>query len=224
MKHGSNPRRGRSRGNGKRHPSALKNSYESNGPDVKVRGTAQQVLEKYLALARDATASGDRIAAEAYFQFAEHYYRLIHTAEQAQQQQRANQQQNQGRSRGPGQGDDGDDMDDDGPMTGPMTDTSGGSDRDDGLVDLSSAPQPDLPYQDRPQERPQADVRPADDEAPAPRDEMPTSVAALAAAAGSQADSPDDRQAERKPRRRAPTRRRKAADEESDSVSETAPA
>ncbi len=52
---------------------------ESNGPEVKVRGTAQQVQEKYLALARDAFSSGDRIAAEGYFQFAEHYHRIHRT-------------------------------------------------------------------------------------------------------------------------------------------------
>ena len=81
MKHGSNPRRARSRGNGKRHPSPRGGqSIESNGPEVKVRGTAQQVQEKYLALARDAFSSGDRIAAEGFFQFAEHYHR-IHRAE-----------------------------------------------------------------------------------------------------------------------------------------------
>jgi len=86
MKHSSSSRRGRSRGNGKRHPSQ-KNNFESNGPDVKIRGTAQQVLEKYLALGRDATSGGDRVSAEAYFQHAEHYFRLINNAE-AQNQNR----------------------------------------------------------------------------------------------------------------------------------------
>ncbi len=80
MKHGSNPRRARSRGNGKRHLSSKGHAIESNGPEVKIRGTAQQVQEKYLALARDAFSSGDRIAAEGYFQFAEHYHRM-HRAE-----------------------------------------------------------------------------------------------------------------------------------------------
>jgi hypothetical protein len=51
--------------------------YESNGPDVKVRGTASSVAEKYQQLARDAHTSGDLVAAEAYQQYAEHYYRLI---------------------------------------------------------------------------------------------------------------------------------------------------
>jgi len=73
----NNPRRARSR-NGKRFPPSRNTTFESNGPEVKIRGTAQQVLEKYLALAQDATSSGDRVNAEAYLQHAEHYYRMIH--------------------------------------------------------------------------------------------------------------------------------------------------
>lgn len=76
MKQGNN-RRSRSRGNGKRYPNQRGGVFESNGPEVKVRGTAHQVLEKYLSLARDANSAGDRISAEGYFQFAEHYYRVI---------------------------------------------------------------------------------------------------------------------------------------------------
>lgn len=77
MKHGSNPRRGRNRGNGKRHPSVRGQTFESNGPDGKIRGTAQQVLDRYLALARDATSAGDHVTAEAFFQHAEHYFRIL---------------------------------------------------------------------------------------------------------------------------------------------------
>ena len=76
MKQGSNNRRSRSRGGGKRHSGGRNNNFESHGPEVKIRGTAQQVQEKYLALAHDANVSGDRISAEAFFQFAEHYYRI----------------------------------------------------------------------------------------------------------------------------------------------------
>ena len=76
MKQGSNNRRSRSRGGGKRHSGGRNNNFESHGPEVKIRGTAQQVQEKYLALARDANVSGDRISAEAFLQFAEHYYRI----------------------------------------------------------------------------------------------------------------------------------------------------
>jgi hypothetical protein len=53
------------------------NFYESNGPDVKLRGTAFNIAEKYRQLARDAHTSGDLVAAEAYHQYAEHYYRLV---------------------------------------------------------------------------------------------------------------------------------------------------
>ena len=54
-------------------------SFESNGPGVKLRGTAAQVFDKYLAMARDASTSGDRVAAENFYQHAEHYYRLHST-------------------------------------------------------------------------------------------------------------------------------------------------
>ncbi len=77
MKQGSNNRRSRSRGGGKRHSGGKNQNFESNGPEAKIRGSAQQVQEKYLALARDATTSGDRIAAESFFQYAEHYYRIL---------------------------------------------------------------------------------------------------------------------------------------------------
>lgn len=52
-------------------------TFESNGPNVKIRGNAYQVFERYVALAREATASGDRIAAENFFQHAEHYFRIM---------------------------------------------------------------------------------------------------------------------------------------------------
>lgn len=82
MNKNSNNRRSRGRGGNKRHGNVRNQTFESNGPGVKVRGSAQQVLDKYLALARDASSSGDRIMAESYFQFAEHYFRLLNTDEQ----------------------------------------------------------------------------------------------------------------------------------------------
>ena len=51
--------------------------FDSSGPDVRVRGNAHQVYDKYQALAREAAAMGDRIQAEAYFQYADHYFRVI---------------------------------------------------------------------------------------------------------------------------------------------------
>ncbi len=78
MKHVTGSRRGRNRGNGKRHPLSKSHTFESNGPDGKIRGTAQQVLDKYLALGRDAMTSSDPVSAEGYYQHAEHYYRVLH--------------------------------------------------------------------------------------------------------------------------------------------------
>jgi hypothetical protein len=61
--------------------------FDSNGPEVRIRGTAQQLFEKYLQLGRDATSGGDRVLAESYFQHAEHYFRIINVMNQAAQQQ-----------------------------------------------------------------------------------------------------------------------------------------
>lgn len=65
----------------------LTRTYDSSGPDIKIRGTAQHIAEKYSALARDAQSSGDRVMAENYLQHAEHYNRII-AAAQAQMQER----------------------------------------------------------------------------------------------------------------------------------------
>ena len=91
MRQGQHPKKNRGRN---RRPSNPTNRvFESNGPDVKIRGNASHVSEKYLTLARDAQSSGDPIAAENYLQHAEHYLRII-AATQAQQQPQ-NQPQNQ---------------------------------------------------------------------------------------------------------------------------------
>jgi Domain of unknown function (DUF4167) len=101
MRNGQNKRmRGRNRKGG-HHQNPLSRMYESNGPDVKIRGTASHVAEKYLQLARDAQSSGDPVAAENYYQHAEHYFRLIAAAqEQFRQSQPYYQQQPQGEQRG----------------------------------------------------------------------------------------------------------------------------
>ena len=83
---GRNNNSGNNNGN-RKSPNPLQRSYESNGPDVKVRGTAQHVAEKYLQLARDAQSSGDTVAAESYFQHAEHYYRILLAAQEQMAQQ-----------------------------------------------------------------------------------------------------------------------------------------
>src|SRR5436305_1153746 len=66
-------------------------TFDSSGPEIKIRGSASHVYEKYLQLARDANSSGDRVMAENYLQHAEHYYRIM-AAAAAQQAQYAAQQ------------------------------------------------------------------------------------------------------------------------------------
>lgn len=83
MRPGQNKRM-RGRSSGRKGPNPLTRSYESNGPDVKIRGTAQHIAEKYLQLARDAQSSGDLVMAESLLQHAEHYFRLISAAQAAQ--------------------------------------------------------------------------------------------------------------------------------------------
>ena len=87
MRQGQQNRRGRGRGRKPQNP--MSRSYESNGPDVKVRGTAAHVAEKYMSLARDALSSGDIVAAESYLQHAEHYNRIVMAAQAQASQQNA---------------------------------------------------------------------------------------------------------------------------------------
>src|SRR5215813_9548063 len=85
MRNGQNKRmRGRNHnhhGHRKNH-NPMSRVYESNGPDVKIRGNPAHIAEKYIQLARDANSSGDPVAAENYYQHAEHYYRLIAAAQE----------------------------------------------------------------------------------------------------------------------------------------------
>src|SRR5215472_9051935 len=92
MRNGQNNKRMRNRNNNnnRRGQNPMTRVFESNGPDIKIRGTASHIAEKYLQLARDARSSGDPVAAENYYQHAEHYFRLIAAA---QEQFRQNQPQ-----------------------------------------------------------------------------------------------------------------------------------
>ncbi|MBX9465465.1 MAG: DUF4167 domain-containing protein [Aquamicrobium sp.] len=84
---GNNPNR--------KGPNPLTRSYESNGPDVKIRGSAQQIAEKYTTLARDAQSAGDRVIAENYLQHAEHYNRIIMAAQENMPQQQMRNQRDE---------------------------------------------------------------------------------------------------------------------------------
>src|SRR3954451_10811989 len=113
MRNGQNKQRMRNRNNNnnnnnnnRRGQNPMTRVYESNGPDIKIRGTASHIAEKYLQLARDARSSGDPVAAENYYQHAEHYFRLIAAA---QEQFRQNQQPRGDEPISNSSGDDGDD-------------------------------------------------------------------------------------------------------------------
>ena len=84
---GRNNNGGGNNNQNRKGPNPLTRSYESNGPDVKIRGSAQQIADKYMQLARDAQGSGDRVMAEIYLQHAEHYNRIIAAAQAQMPQQ-----------------------------------------------------------------------------------------------------------------------------------------
>lgn len=85
--------RGGGGGGGGPRPPHRSQTFDSNGPSVKIRGNAYQVFERYLALAREAQSSGDRIAAENFYQHAEHYFRVMNANGEAFRQQQQQQQQ-----------------------------------------------------------------------------------------------------------------------------------
>lgn len=158
--------RGRNRGSGGgggKGPNPLTRSYESNGPDVKVRGTAQSIAEKYVQLGRDAQASGDHVQAESFFQHAEHYYRLIAAA------------QEQFRLQNPGyrgfDQQDGDDEDGEGEIpfghSQPQPDVSqnfsGGDDQDQGEQQQDYQPREQREYRDNRDQRDNRGPRPPRD-------------------------------------------------------------
>ena len=92
MRQAHNARRSRGRSNRKHNVPLKHQSFESNGPDVRIRGNAHQVYEKYLAMARDAHSTGDRISAEGYYQHAEHYFRIMNDSTDPQSGSRPQQQ------------------------------------------------------------------------------------------------------------------------------------
>ena len=101
MRQGQQNRRGRGRNNnnnnnnqGRKGQNPLTRSFESTGPDIKIRGTPAHIAEKYMALARDAQSSGDPVLAENYLQHAEHYNRIIMTYREQQIAQGGGEMQN----------------------------------------------------------------------------------------------------------------------------------
>ncbi|MEM9988639.1 MAG: DUF4167 domain-containing protein [Pseudomonadota bacterium] len=88
-----NSKRGRNNNNRRRPNGNNPNrSMDSTGPEVKIRGTAAQIYEKYQGLARDANSSGDRVRAESLLQHAEHYYRMMKSMQLATERQQEERQ------------------------------------------------------------------------------------------------------------------------------------
>lgn len=181
-------------------PNPLTRNYESNGPDVKIRGSAQQIAEKYTTLARDAQSAGDRVMAENYLQHAEHYNRIIMAAQAQMPQQQIRDAR------------DDDELDDEG---------------DDGFIQPAEPqPQPQSQPQPQPQPRQQArEPRAAQGTGPQPVIEgVPAEVALkhdIAAEAAPQpaaqeaaAPAPQQDEAEAPKRARRPRRPRLKAGEE----------
>ena len=117
-----NRSRGRNNNGGRKHINPLSRNFESNGPDVKVRGNAAHIAEKYLQLARDAQSSGDSVMAENYLQHAEHYFRIVAAAQPQNRDQFAAQAESE-------------DFDDDFPP----------------INDRFASPEPRQPFQQQPQ-------------------------------------------------------------------------
>lgn len=200
----------RSRGRGRKPQNQLSRSLESNGPDVKIRGTASHIFEKYQTLARDAQTSGDRIGAESYQQHAEHYYRLIMAAQAQQEQVR---QEHQNRQEQNNNRDQNNRSDQQNRPAGNDRDDRSSSERQAGSEhQTGSEQQADSEHQtgseqqagdDKPSDEQASASAPVEsDEALAVVDDAPTEAAAADAA------EPDEKPA---PRRRAPRRRRPAA-------------
>jgi hypothetical protein len=210
-----NRSRGRNNNNGgRKHLNPLSRNYESNGPDVKVRGNAAHITEKYQQLARDAHASGDSVMAENYLQHAEHYFRIVAAA------------QPQGMPRTDQFGQDFDGDDGDGDDAGPGGEGMEQADRFDMPQQYRSQnerpfndnrqPRDDRPRDDRPRDDRPRDDRPRDerpvrpDQPVAVRSDPPAtgevqeSVAEASSEPASQGDEEPRRVRERRPRRRRP--------------------
>ena len=174
MRNGQNNKRMRNRNNNnnnnRRGQNPMTRVYESNGPDIKIRGTASHVAEKYVQLARDARSSGDPVAAENYYQHAEHYFRLIAAA---QEQFRQNQPQHMQQPR-PDNDMSTDESEDDGDGFSPFG-------QEPGFAPQQQQPQPymrdnnqrdrDQPYQrdQQPREHREREPRPQPQYAPQPQ-------------------------------------------------------
>lgn len=149
MRQGQQNRRGRGRNRKSQNP--LTRSFESTGPDVKLRGTPSHIAEKYMSLARDALSSGDPVLAENYMQHAEHYNRIIMSFREQQLSQGGDPFAGGQIARGPGMP--GDPLDDDEFSDGEVEEFGGSAQG--GQPDMGAMPQPAPMPQQRNFDQPQ---------------------------------------------------------------------
>jgi hypothetical protein len=194
-------KRQRGRGRGKSGGNQGNRSFESNGPDVKIRGNASTIHEKYMQLARDASSSGDRVMAENYYQHADHYFRIV-AVQQAEQEQRrqARQQQQDDQNRRQQNRNQGSEDDN-------------ASDNSDDKRDQSGQQNSDQ----NENERPRRGRRPKRQSAEDKRDPLEV----VDPEKGSQSEMASDEASDDQPRPRRGRRPRKAAGDDSDGGSET---
>jgi Domain of unknown function (DUF4167) len=165
MRNGQNNKRMRNRNNNnnnnqnRRGQNPMTRVFESNGPDIKIRGTASHVAEKYVQLARDARSSGDPVAAENYYQHAEHYFRLIAAA---QEQFRQSQPQPRTESEMPST----EESDDEG-------ESFSNFGQEPGFVPQQQQPQPFVPREGNQRDHGQRDFQPREGQQPYQRDQQP---------------------------------------------------
>ncbi|MBS3850021.1 DUF4167 domain-containing protein [Devosia sp. BSSL-BM10] len=204
-----NKNRQRGRNGGRKHVNPLSRNFESNGPDVKVRGNAAHIAEKYLQLARDAQSSGDSVMAENYLQHAEHYFRIVSSAQQAQSGVRP-------------EGQDDSDFDDDmpemnsrfsSPQPQQAPQQNEGDEQNEGGEQRAQQGEQRPPRNERSRQRPDRERPDRERPAAAAANEGETSSdeqPAVANEAAPAADAAADAGETRKPRERRPRRRRPA--------------
>ncbi len=199
-----NNNRSRGRNGGRKHVNPLSRNFESNGPDVKVRGNAAHIAEKYMQLARDAQSSGDSVMAENYLQHAEHYFRIVSAAQ----------------PQPFGQVNDGDDYDDDMPEPNnrfsspqPVQPAQVEQDQDGDGPQQNSAPRHDRDYRDNREGRPPREprTRPVGEVQMRPIEPRPVVEAIVVNDDEAQVDAAVDGEV-RKLRERRPRRRRPASE------------
>ncbi len=205
----SSKSRSRSKNNRNRNTlgNVVNRVFDSNGPEGKVRGTPQQIIDKYNQLARDASLANDRVAAENFQQHAEHYLRMLAEA-QREQDQRREQQERENRERqaqrdreraerAQADGEQGGDQPDVQPAVADQTDADAAGSGDSGLVETpeaaasgdAPAAQPDRPRKPRrPRRQPSGDAPEGEADQPAPRRRRKAEPAADAAPAAPASD------------------------------------